>query len=1183
MNIKKFKVLDRGLSLHQNYLLEASAGTGKTFSIQNIVVRLLIEPRGEEETLPLHKILIVTFTRAATRDLKIRIRSNIEEALRHLQDWQSSNLIDEKTADYLKALMEQGKEVVQYACKRLQQALFTFDQAQIFTIHSFCARMLKQFALESDIGLHSLADDEPLTQSEILGVIHDFFRTEVRMERYSVAQLEILLKLDPRQKKLLRLIQSGYHFPIYPSFLEICQQLNERRSFLKKEFSLTSEKMLEDFTLQAKVYRNYKGDETKAKTLAKVSRFVKLFDGEEWSCEDVDGLISDGLVWVKALDPDLLKGKAPSEKELHYPGLTDRLEKDLLPILERGANPAILLSRMAGDCKKLLQRYQMEEEKLSHDDVLRKMGEALDHPSFLIKVQDSYRAAIIDEFQDTDPLQWKIFKNLFASKEFLWKGNLYLVGDPKQSIYSFRQADIYTYLAAAQTLGEERCFSLDVNYRSQQCLVQALNTLFSAEHLNHFIPLPRESIYLPYQPVEAGNPSPPQLLGEGRGAIHFFLADSQKFEKPKLSDLEAHIFFPFIAQEILSLRKQHSLDFSQFAILVRDRHQSIRLAEYLEEMGIPFLNQRGTSLTASPAHQSLSDLIRAIHHPHDRSAARAVLGSPLMGWSQDEIQEEGAMEFAFLFIRRVKGFLLEKGFASCFQEMLHMRSKPSGEKILEQILAREEGVEFYRDLQQLADLITEHQYIDWNTSEGIIPFLDNLHTWEENEDARMKRFQDPTKEGVKILTLHFSKGLEFDVVFALGVVNRTSTNDELIPVEREGRQILSPKNEDREGDAQYCEECDAEKMRQLYVALTRAKKTLYIPAALHFPSEKLSPGEASPIDLFLASLWQEPSCSYKELYSRIKGFTGASLLEFLERVGKDNFISFSIHQEILKGLSYKAEVKPSPILYPPSQVVVSGAPLWITSFSTLSQQAHLKSSKRLTSPLILPHDYDCLDKNIHTLPANNETGLLIHEILEKIAFASFNSFKDPEEALPLIRPFTQGTPFQKWDLIIAQLIFNTLKTPLMNDGNGFSLSTLIRTQMYREMPFIFSYREGDVIEDVKFDGGLIKGVIDCIFVHKERYYLADWKSNWLGSKIEDYSQENIALAMEENRYFLQASIYKEAFRRYLALVDQRPFEECFGGTFYLFMRGISLDHGSGVFFLDLNSSSPSPTQRIERL
>lgn len=1161
--MKKFNVLDRALKLHQHYLLEASAGTGKTFSIQNIVVRLLIEPQPKGEPLALNRILVVTFTRAATRDLKLRIRLNIEQALHFLQTWLQQGVVSEQMPDYLKVCIEKGEEAVQRARKHLQQALFAFDQAQIFTIHSFCARMLKQFALESDMGLHAFSGEEPLPQSEVRTIIRDFFRTEVRLEHYSPAQLEILLKGDPEQNKLLRAIQRGYSFATLPPFKQIYEHFCEMMRELKDTLALTSEKVIEDFRLQAAAYRNYKGADTKAETLAKVMRFAKLFDQEEWSTQDLDQLLADGIVWIKTLDPQLLKSKAPKTDVLYYPELTQKLAKTLYPLVENARDFSVLLARMAHDCQQLLHRYQREEEKLAPDDFLRKMHAALEQPNFLLQIQAHYQAAIIDEFQDTDPLQWQIFKRLFIPDQYPWKGYLYLVGDPKQSIYSFRQADIYTYLAAAQALGNEHCFSLDVNYRSQPRLVQALNFLFAAEHLPHFIPLPKKSFFLPYQPVQASHQQTNQDFEDERGAIHFFIADGEAFKRPRLTDLETHVFFPFIAREIERLQREKGFAFRQFAVLVRDRHQALRLAEFFNQVKIPYLNQRGTSLADSPALQALTELMRAVLHPQDRGAIRAALGSPLMGWTHEELKLLTSMESVLLSIQRLRLYLFEKGFAAFFQEMLHTALGSHKQTVLEQMLAREGGLEFYRDLQQVVDIVVDHQYQEWNGPEGIVPFLDQFQVWENNEDERVKRFQDPSTDGVKILTLHVSKGLEFEIVFALGLVNRTGIKEDLIPVEAEGHLLLSPLTYHAKEHEAYCEESDAEKMRQLYVALTRAKSQLYIPVALYLPSESIKRGEASPMDLFLARLGQ-PAVGYDALYERIKYYTGKSLIDFIEKVGKEHFITYSLHQEVICDLAARIRPKKAPTLQVPLPVTVHGQPLWMTSFTHLSQQVTSTSAEHATAMASSPRDYECELKHIHTLPANSETGLLLHHILEKMRFTDLKSLQNPIQVIPLIQSFVQRTAFREWEHVIAQLVWNTLRTPLPHFNSAFCLADLDVPQLYREMSFLFPYQKGQIVEDIHFQEGLIKGVIDLLFCHEGRYYLIDWKTNWLGPDAQAYHPEALHNAMQEHAYFLQAAIYTEAIKRYLKLVEPRPFAECFGGIYYLFLRGLQPGQTTGI-------------------
>lgn len=1163
--MKQFNVLDRHLALHQHYLLEASAGTGKTFSIQNIVIRLLIEPASEKaDPLVLNKILIVTFTRAATRDLRQRIRATIEQTIQLFAQWLDQDTIAASAPDYILAYLEKGKEFVQKAKKQLQQALFTFDQAQIFTIHSFCARMLQQHAMEGDMGLpiNPANGEEPLPTAEVMRIIRDFFRTEMRAELYSTGQLAIILKEDPEQKKLLKAVMSGYEFADMPSCEQLFGQFSAAMKELKETLNLTAEKMIEDFTNQSGSYRNYKSSETKAETLTKVTRFASLFDQDAWTLEDFDLVLKDGLVWVYALNPDLIKAKAKPSMPLYYPELRVQLKQKLESIIDTASDFSILLARLSRDCQQLLKRYQKEEERLSPDDLLRKMQWATCHSEFKKHVQSSYQAAIIDEFQDTDPIQWDIFQRLFLPEEQDWKGYLYLVGDPKQSIYSFRQADIYTYLAAAEALGKERCFSLDTNYRSQPSLVEALNVLFSADHVPNLIPLPKHDYYLPYQPVQASAIVEEKHFQDGQGAVHFFIGDGQAFKRPKLTDFESQIFFPFIVQEIDRLREK-GLSYRQFAVLVRDRHQALRLAEYFDKQKVPYLNQRGISLAESAALSSLTDILRAVLHPHDLGTIKTALGSALIGWTHQELKAASSeMTQLLVQVQMLRHHLMKYGFSFFFQELLQSKWRKDGLTVLERLLMQERGVELYHDLQQIVDLIIEHQYREWSTPEGLIPFLDLFQVWHEGEDERIKRFQDPSKDGVKILTLHFSKGLEFDVVFALGLVNRLGVRDELIPIEKEGKLVLTPLSAASQEYQRYCEENDAEKMRQLYVALTRPKYRLYIPVALNLPVENIKLGEASPIDLFLARLNQELA-PYSDLYERIRRNDGQNLIEFIQRIGRHHHMSLSLHQIIHY---QRQEEEKTPIhLRAPRPIRVPGESLAIASFSSLSSPLAVRDLSYPEEGRLPPHQYENEIKTVHTLPANSDTGLLLHQILEKVCFQDFKKLSSPEQAANLLKPFIQKTAFKEWQDVVSSLIYQALNTPLLPEDKQFCLADLLSHQIYREMPFLFPAQQEILMEGVSFSKGLIKGVIDLVFVRKGRYYILDWKSNWLGPSCDDYQLASLQAAMAENHYALQASLYTEALKRYLKLADPRPFEECFGGVIYVFMRGLQEGQTTGIY------------------
>ena len=892
-----------------------------------------------------------------------------------------------------------------------------------------------------------------------------------------------------------------------------------------------------------------------------MSRFAALMDKDHWTAEDLDGLIEDGLVWTRALHPSLFKGKEMASN-LSYPLLTKHLDERLSPLIEQGGELPHILARMASDCREHLKRYQQEEEKFSPDDILRRMRTAVEQPLFVKSVRGNYRAAIVDEFQDTDPLQWAIFSRLFLPLDMTWNGNIYLVGDPKQSIYSFRQADIYTYLSAAAAIGTENSLTLSVNYRSQSSLVAALNLLFSKEHLPSFIPLPKHASELAYHPVTAVKEGP--ILDESRGAVHFILADCSTLKKMSIQQLEQEIYFPFITSEISRLNNDKELSFSQFAVLVRDRNQARRLCDGFKRQGIPFINQRGTSLAQSPALQTFIDLIQALLHPRHRGRGLAVFAGPLFGWTKEELLHVEWSEFIPITLHQLGISLREKGFSILFNDLLHTQIKPNGCTVMHQLLSQKEGIDFYHDFQQLADCIADHESLEWHTLEEIIPFLDQFQQWELNDDERSRRFEDPNKEGVKVLTLHSSKGLEFEVVFALGLVNRYEIKDELIPVESQGKITLTPYEEHSEVYRLHCEECDSEKMRQLYVALTRAKSQLYIPAAIHCPSKHLKWGEASPIDLFLARLLQPPA-TYEALYERLRNQTVNNLIDFIEGPGRGHALTYSMHQGAIGPSTNPSPRAVSiPCLQHPPVVTVPGKQIYISSFTSLSHR-HDKSIDFEPLEWNVPSDLGSVIKNVHTLPASSETGTMIHRILEKISFNDFEPVHTVEQAIPIIRPHLLQSHFLEWEGPIAQLIFHALKAKLPSLPTTFSFAHLKAGEHYKEMSFLYPYAKEHPFEYLPAADGLVKGVFDLLFFHGGRYYLVDWKTNWLGPDQDSYETNLLHRAMVENTYFLQGSIYATAIERYLKLVDQRPFEECFGGIFYLFLRGMCQGQSDGVY------------------
>ncbi|MCE5316858.1 MAG: UvrD-helicase domain-containing protein [Parachlamydia sp.] len=1073
----KFDVLSRHCDIHRHYLLEASAGTGKTYSIENVVARLLIEPApGSDQPLALEQILVVTFTRIATRDLKERVRGNLEKA-RTILSQESFRSVP----DYLLAIVEQGEPAIQKALKQIEQALFTFDQAQIFTIHGFCSRMLRDFAFEGDLGLQIKADEEGLARSRSIEAMKDFLRTELNAASWSPAQIAKILSkhlhdVDKLCSKLLK--ASARESELLP-FSEYVRLFAAIMADLK-ERAITRNKIIEDFQNQPFAYKQI--DKVNlAEALKSVERFASLFDKEAWEAGDLEELIQDNFFGLRALNPEErgTRRNASSSGRLH----------NLFPILFEAfaplrpcADPRLLLHHLAQQARQHFNRFQEEEEALSFDGLLSSMRRAVDNTAFAGQVRARYRVAIIDEFQDTDPIQWEIFSHLFLNGGH----RLYLVGDPKQAIYAFRNADIYTYLEAAQALGSQHHAALDTNYRSTPGLVKGLNQLFSKTE--GWITLPRTSSTLPYRPVAAGKADGVRH-DDAFGSIHICFTEESE-------EAEQRLFFPFIAQEILRLK----IGLEGWAVLVKDRYQGARLAHYLKGLSIPVVKQKQEHLANSPALSAFREIIEAVLQPKDVSLVKRALGSPLIGMTHDQLlalqSEPGQWEKVLERFLNLRKRLMEEGLSGFFPAFLE--SHWCHQSTAEHLLSREEGEELYDDLCQIVERVFSRQ-----TTESLLHTLRSLEDQDEEDEQGIKRLQNPDRKGVHIMTLHASKGLEFEVVFPLGLISETKPPD----------------------DPQDIAECDAEKMRQLYVAMTRAKSRLYLPVL--FSGKDLDSGKGSPMQLFLKALHIHHPSDLEALKSDEVSVAPVPSGIINSRIQDDPPCSL-----LFSGLSK---------LQHPVQMVSSYSSLLHQEKEPFFPTFKVKRSSE--------------EKNVHTLPAGSEMGNLLHAILEKVSLEELSEATLPKEVVPLIVPHIQGEEFSAWHEVLAEIVFNAFHTPLPLLNGPTPLIATDPLKHFRETEFLYSW-ESSLNLNVEHVPGFLKGVIDLLFEHEGKYYLLDWKSNKLGERAEDYQRGRMEEAMREGGYFLQAKVYSEALRRYLKLVDPGSFEEKFGGILYLFLRGL---------------------------
>lgn len=1171
-----FNVYDRDLDLSRHWLLEASAGTGKTFAIQNLVIRwLCASPMEGDDPVGLRNILVVTFTRAATRQLKDRLFSSLVATRNVLSSLLKKGAVEDMLPlpDYLQAIGEQGEMWTSLALSRVEGAIACFDEAQIFTIHGFCHRMLNQF---NGNGLGLRRDDKSLSFQTFSQVLRDVLRCEVPGRRYSVGQLRRILgkyreNFDLLAVDLYRRTKEGGRFPEAPDFSTSWMRFQEALAHVKADHSIGAQEILDDFTAMASLFREVcdKSNQPKAEAVLAARRCAQLFSGEPLTPAFFDELVLEGLSLSELFDPVHLKKKIDPSclSSFRLPDLLKEINRRLKPIVDEARCVRGIQSRLEEQVRRLLRLKARETGALSPQMILEAMSEAIQDQSFVARLRDQYRLVIVDEFQDTDPLQWNILKSAFLDG----RTKLCLVGDPKQSIYSFRKGDVYTYLEAYQNIGTEYRASLETNYRSEEALVQALNRFFSEPFHQGWLSLPRLGRTLPFAPVGASQSVPQRICGDQKGHLHFFLAKGEQGRGSRwpTEKMEQRLLFPFIAEEIARLRHHSDVAFGECAVLVKDRYQAQALSSFLEEHHIPSVLQRTVSVAESECVQEMKALIAAILEPTDDRRLSSALATRLLGWRPEALRrfrdalssDPCSLEPLFGKFLQLRECLLRQGLAACFRDVLRQDWIGKGVSAEELLLQRPEGKEAYADYDQLLELMVDFQRQKELGPERLLEFFPYLDGCDE-EDERLQLRRPGNQKAVSVLTLHKSKGLEFGVVFALCAGSRS-------PANREEGSFGEEEN--------VVEERDAETLRQLYVAATRARHRLYLPLLFDSDQKPISPGCASALELYFASRESSMQASRESVTQRAAALDASTVEAALSELESCASVSFDWVHPAAPDFAEVQEALPrelsSPRL-PPARP----APCRLYSYSKLLRQMAASShftedlESRGTNPASASEDRSPL-----TLPSGAAVGEALHALLERVSFESIRRAESPKDLQEVLGkekcPFRLSGDLEGWEEVVCEMFFDAFKTPLWSGEGAFSLSEISESQMYREMEFLYPSSSGHYLS----------GVVDLFFRHKGRYYFVDYKSNCFSVRVEDYTSSRLWEAMRTHSYDLQASIYAEAIKRYLSLVEKRPFEDCFGGAFYLFLRGMSPKYGGGHGVVRLGLEEMRWTAQREQL
>lgn len=1115
----RFDVLDPATCILRRYFLEASAGTGKTFAIEHIVPRILLE--SSDPSISLEEILVVTFTRAATRELRLRIYQNLLKVKTALEEKKGGPA-------YLQPFWETGELQLREAKRRIDEALYLFERSQVFTLHGFCLKMLKQFALETHF--FSSADDEEECgrKEKLKEYIKDFLRAGIDPQFISSAQLQAAFRGSEKEIEalcdtLLKRLEGNVKIAKYPQASESWRAWNEALQSLPR---VSQKTLWEDFSALVSHPASFRKRSRQAQAF-----FVWIEQGhipfEEWNSllEEKDFFLV-GFDWASAAQKKEAKGHV-----FAYPQLFEKMQELFVPLYQSATDPSACLLLLARACQ---LHYEKGREDLSHfspDDLVHTLESCLQkNPDLKQKIRSCYKAVIIDEFQDTDPSQWGIFESLFLHPEDMLP-IVYLVGDPKQSIYAFRRADVYLYLKAASLLGSQSIAYLDTNFRSHPFLVEALNQLFSFQLPARWMLLPFSKDSLEVRRV-LSKPIYPSLLDrDDKGRLHFFLIEEEgKGDKmwPK-EETESKKIFPYLAQEILKLSQEKGFKLRQMAILVKDRFQAARLQTALKQWNLPCLMTKSLDVASSVAYGVMKDLLGAAARPSSLSHLKKMLGGALFGCTAEEVA--GTLENPWL--QRGKELLLEaasllrkKGLGVFLQTLFSFPAIKGEGSLMEDLLSREDP-HLYFDLRLLCQILLENCPEGLHDPVRLLRFLEELSLLPTGSEE-LKQGSEEEEDQIQVMTLHKSKGLEFDIVFALGVCSRHAKGEQFISVRKGEEREIAASSQAEEAFLLHREEADAEKLRQLYVALTRGKERVYVPVVVPTEPAPMEIGFGSPIELLLGGTGLS-EYALDRVYANISSFSLEKLSLYCSELQKKASVSYE-KVETLAVFEKRSSPFP-PSLRPPPLLPARTDEQFLFSFSSLIE-------KREEPPFLLEIESP-LEGDI---PAGAETGTVVHAILEKLCKADLHRSLNARAQL-VIEQSCKGSCLEGLESRLFDWMQEAVEAPLFSQGQR-RLKDIPSCDMQTELEFLYP-----------FQSSFLKGFIDLVFRFEGKYYLLDWKTNYLGPSKESYSFERIAQCMEESGYFLQAAIYTQALRKYLKLFHPEPFEELFGGVIYFFLRG----------------------------
>jgi exodeoxyribonuclease V beta subunit len=1166
-------------------LIEAAAGTGKTYTIEGLFLRLVLEKR-----LPVEQILVVTFTRAATAELRDRIYRRLvkaREAFAGAGDGED---------ELLPHLAGRTPDPAQ-ANRLLGQALTDFDRAAIFTIHGFCQRVLYENAFET-----ACAFDAELIQDQtpiLTEVVDDFWRQWVSGQPPEFLQFAADFLGDP--DRLLELARSA-------TKADLAMTPRQETPGLREESLDAFRRRLDRLRTGWRQGRAEVGQLLQAAALdgRSYGALRRPADGERPSGRErmVESLLAALDAYLDQPYPDCPAPAAVAK--LTASGLARAALKGVPP----PSHPVFaacedvhqaaeqLAAEMTGQllflkCRLLeltaaeIERRTAARGRVSFDDLLRRVARALGSgrgDELTRTVRERYRAALVDEFQDTDELQYAVFERLFAAPPHL----LFMIGDPKQAIYGFRGADLFSYLRAARKADAR--FTLIRNWRSSPGLVRAVNTLFSrcaAPFVYPGIEFASGSAARP----EVGAPSPAMIIWHIEARRH--RDDGKALTK---ADAQCRLARAVTVEiQRLTAERPGNWPAGAIAVLVRTNHQAELMKAHLSAAGVPAVVYSTANVFDATEARELLALLASLADPQNALRLKSAAATRLLGVSAAEIA--AGENSGDVWERRVRRhwdyhrLWTERGFIAMFRHFL------SGEGVKQRLLRLPDGERRLTNLLHLAELA--HGAASENSlgPAGLLAWLERQidPRAQRCEEAQLRLESDD--RAVRIVTVHRSKGLEYPVVFcpfvwsgsALGAGDVTfhdPANDDRLTVDLSG-----DKSSPHRVHAQN--ELLSENLRMLYVAVTRAQQLCYLAWG------RVNTADTSAPSYLLRAREETDRAPGVDWISRLKAeFNAMGDDEARRRL--DELAGASDGAIAIRPLPDVPPARPTPGRSRPRRLTGRefrgriDATWSLASYSALAAAGEADARDHDSvyppeSPVPRPADPAPAEEGgLHGFPAGARAGTFFHSIFEALDFTR------PDSRTIVDRKLAEFGFDRSWAEPVCRMIADVLSVAVFCDPSPVRLAEVSADRRVSEMEFYFPLnlvtpavleevfaRHGGAagIRDAASEAaigrlqfaptrGFMKGYIDLVFEHRGRYYLIDWKSNRLGAAREDYRPDRLGSAMAAHRYDLQYHLYALALHRYLRRsLPGYDYARDFGGVGYVFLRGVNRAWGAdaGIF------------------